>query len=132
MLEEPMLPFHFQLASTAIATLRGMGLPLASLQPEQLLRTARKRCGLFDVELGSLEQEALARLCWSAENDGDLHPLGRVGVHDMIVTALVNRLLWVRQRSLMPDELSAPAALSSDWHAKKRHHAAAPATSTCG
>lgn len=88
--------------------LRGLGVPLFNFKPEALLRAARRQTGLTRFDADASFHEALEQLCASAENDGDLHFLGRVGIHNMFVTALRQRLLLMDLRSREPKRLETP------------------------
>ena len=70
-----------------------MGLPVSSLSPHTLTRKAQKTTGM-NYPLNELQNEALQRLCESAEHDACLHPLGRFGVASILVSAIENNLRW--------------------------------------
>lgn len=108
MLEQDPIPLMMRVAEAVGSGLRGLGVPLFKFTPEALLQAARRQTGLTGFDADANFHEALERLCASAENDGDLHFLGRTGIHGMFVTALRQRLLLMDLRRREPKRLETP------------------------
>ena len=108
MLEEPQPPLYMRGIAGALTLLRTAGIEMLSLHPEVLLREACKRTGLQETMLGDLEVTALNKLCESAEQDAQLHSIGRYAVREVIVSALSNRLLRVEHGQREPERFHAP------------------------
>ena len=88
----PSLPLRFRLLNAAGKSLRAAKLPFARFDEEALREAAVKETGLNDFG-DPYHREGLLRLLESAEEDADLHFVGRLAYREVVVNSLVNRLL---------------------------------------
>jgi hypothetical protein len=95
------LPFRFRLLNVVGRSLRATKLPDARFDEETVHRVAKKQTGLSDFG-DPYYREGLSRLLGSAENDADLHFVGRLAYREIIVNSLANRLMLgeARKRTL--------------------------------
>ncbi len=100
-------PLWFRAFNRAGALAAGMGVRLVSLEPEALIRRARRRTGLDDLGDTS-DREGLERLCLSLEDDARLSLGGRIVMRDNITNALVNRLRLLEARKRTPATFETP------------------------
>ena len=85
-------PLRYRLINRLGSGLRRLGLPLARLDPSDLMKAVVSQTGLTDFGDGQF-REGLDVLLRSAEQDGRLHFVGRMALQGLVVTALQNRLL---------------------------------------
>jgi hypothetical protein len=95
-------PLGLRLLNGAGAVLRGLGLPLVRLDPDSLLRAARRSTGLDDFGDDAF-RERLARLSASLEDEARLTLLGRVIARRDLVRLLAGRLRLVDLRKRHPE-----------------------------
>ena len=87
----PQSPRGLRAGNLILSSLNKLGLAGCSLQPDDLLRTARKRTRL--KHLGdTYSREALERLSASMDNEAELTPIGRLLTRELLVTGLSNQL----------------------------------------
>src|SRR3712207_5154038 len=101
------LPLRFRLLNKAGASLRAAKLPLARFDMDSVCEAAIKETGLIDFGAPHY-REGLSRLLESAENDADLHFLGRLAYRDMITGSLATRLLLTEASKRTPDIFERP------------------------
>lgn len=81
------------------------GLPLPSLAPDAIVEAARKRAG--GDELGDDSyREPLERYVDAAESEAELTTLGRLGVRQMLVSSLANRIQLAGYEREHPETLT--------------------------
>ena len=96
------LPLRFRLWNTAAKYSQARRLPIARLDEETLNKAAIKETGLTDFGDPSY-REGLLALIESAEKDANLHFIGRMLVHGMVVNYLANRLLLAEALKRKPE-----------------------------
>ena len=103
-------PIRHSLAVRAVngaaAALRRIGIEIAKLEPESLKRAAVRRAGVGDFGPDDFEP-GLASFCRSLEHDARLTPIGRRGLRDFVINALVTRLQRVELRKRRPELFAA-------------------------
>ena len=82
-------------------------LPFMRLDEESLKTTAMKQTGLSDFG-DPYYQEGLRRLLKSAEEDANLHPIGRFTTNDIVTNYLAQRLKLVETRKKEPEIFRQP------------------------
>jgi hypothetical protein len=100
--ERPPLPLRFRLQNKKAKFLNANNKPVACLDEETLCREAIEETGLTDFG-NPYHREGFFKLLESAEQDANLHYIGRTCVHGMIVTFLTNRLLLAEARKQNPN-----------------------------
>ncbi len=84
-------PLALRAVNGAAGVLRRLGIEIASLEPDSLLRAAVREAGLDDF--GPNDFLRGLRVCTlSLEADARLTPIGRKGLRDFLINALVTRL----------------------------------------
>lgn len=83
------------------------GLARARLKVDPLLRAATLQTGLTDFRDPGFP-EGLRVLPDSVERDANLHPNGRLGVRQVVVDGLVNRLLLTEAQRHTPEIIARP------------------------
>lgn len=73
-----------------------------------LMERAARSVRLSDFAPDAQFTEGLDQLCRSIERDVQPTLLGRILLHDVVGRALVNRLLWVRERRIAPERTAGP------------------------
>lgn len=101
------LPLGFRLLNAAGRSLGASRLPIARLDEESVLGAATKETGLTDFG-ASYYREGLSRLLVSAEEDAELHFVGRLAFRETVVNSLVNRLLLTEARKRTPEVFQRP------------------------
>jgi hypothetical protein len=96
------------LAGTCLSTLEHLGIAAFPISPEELIKAAQRQTGLENLQLSTQQQLALAKLCFSANHEAMLHPLGRIGIRDILVTALANRQLLQHMKEQYPERFNTP------------------------
>ena len=108
MLEEDTAPLTFRITRTIGEALWRVGCPPFGLEPQLLLQRARRQTGLHDFAADHRFEQALLRLCISANNEAQLHFFGRMGIQSMFLSALRQRLTWVQIQRKNPKVLRTP------------------------
>ncbi len=101
------LPLGFRFLNATGRYLRAAHLPIARLDEESVLEAAVKETGLTDFG-PPYYREGLSRLLISAEEDADLHFVGRLAFRETVVNSLVNRLLLTETRKRTPEVFQRP------------------------
>ena len=101
------LPLRFRMLNALGGALQKMGLQIAPLRIDRLQQKAIKQSGLSDFGDPRYE-EGLRVLVQSAEEDANLHTLGRLIYKNMIIDKLVNRLKWVDAQKSKPEWFTEP------------------------
>jgi hypothetical protein len=86
---------------------RRLGITPISLDPDRLEAATRRKARLDDFG-DPYYREGLNRLVDSLEQDAELNLLGRFALRQMIVRALINRLLLQQDRGAKPEVYNAP------------------------
>jgi hypothetical protein len=100
------LPFAIRALNAGLGALARMGPRLPRLNPEDLLRSARRQTGLENYG-SDYFREPLRRLCESLEQDARLSAFGRIIARQDILRLLRNRLMLeetFRQHPQIADE----------------------------
>lgn len=87
--------------------MRATKLPVARFDMDSVCEAAIKETGLTDFGAPHY-REGLSRLLESAENDADLHFVGRLAYREMITSSLATRLLLTEARKRTPDIFERP------------------------
>src|SRR5687768_16812846 len=107
-------PLAVRAVNGAAAALRRLGVEFTSLEPASLLRAAVRETGLDDFGPPDFEQ-GLGVFTLSLTTDARLTPIGRKGLRDFLINALVTRLRRVELLRTHPhwfqSELVAPLVL---------------------
>jgi hypothetical protein len=98
----PRLPFAVRAANRVAGGLRAVGVPLARLDEDSLLREARRSTGLADLGEGPFV-EPLRLLIDSLEREARLTFLGRTIARRELVRLIENRLRLVEDRRVHPE-----------------------------
>ena len=108
----PHRPRAVRLANRVGAGLARLG-ARASLEPDDLLRTAMRRTGLADFGDPSF-REPFEVLLRSIEDEARLHPVGRLITRERLIGVLVNRLRVARalRAGAVAPELAAPIVIT--------------------
>ncbi|MGB2763226.1 MAG: sulfotransferase [Candidatus Aminicenantaceae bacterium] len=96
------LPSHFRLLNGIGQLLKAAKLPIAQFEEDAVCKAAMKHTGLTDFG-DPYYREGLLQLLDSAENDANLHAIGRFSIHYWIVNNLANRLLLTEARKRSPE-----------------------------
>lgn len=100
------LPLHFRLLNGLGQLLKAAKLPIAQFEEGAVCKAAMKHTGLTDFG-DPYYREGLLQLLDSAENDANLHAIGRFSIHYWIVNNLANRLLLTEARKRSPETFEA-------------------------
>jgi hypothetical protein len=103
----PNLPLRYQVVSTLGRLFVAAGLQNTRLDEGAVCQAAIKQTGLTDFG-DPYYRQGLLRLLESAEQDANLHPLGRLMVNDMTTNYLVQRLRMVETRKQEPEIFEKP------------------------
>ena len=110
-IEPPQLPLLLRVFNGVMSNLGGVGRRLIDLDPERLLRTARKKSALDDFG-SDYFVDPLRRLCSSLEQDAHLTGLGRAMARQDLLRLLNNRLQFVdlfkRHPEIADEKIVAP------------------------
>ena len=101
------LPFRFRLLNLAGRSLGAAHLSIGRFDEEAVHRAAMKQTGLTDFG-DPYYREGLSSLLRSAENDAELHFVGRLAYREIIVSSLANRLLLTQARKRAPEVFQRP------------------------
>lgn len=101
------LPFMYKVANVLGKPLSAAGLPAMRLNEAAVTASAMKQTGLTDFG-DSYYREGLLPLLESADNEADLHPLGRFMANDIITNYLAQRLWLVETRKKEPELFQEP------------------------
>ncbi len=101
------LPLGFRILNAAGKSLRAAHLPIARLGQETVHKAAVKETGLTDFG-AHYYREGLSWLLVSAENEANLHFVGRLAYRETIVNSLVNRVLLTKARKRTPEVFQRP------------------------
>lgn len=96
------LPLRFRIFNVLGAVVQKIGFQIAPLRVDGLQQEAMKQSGLSDFGDPRYE-EGLRVLVQSAEEDANLHPLGRIIYKSIITEKLVQRLKWVDAQKTNPE-----------------------------
>jgi hypothetical protein len=111
MLPLPRLPWPMRLANRVGATLRAVGVPLGTLDPDALLDAARRRTGLDDFGDAAF-RDGLARLASAWDREARLTPVGRAMARRQALDLLESRLRmqqeWNRHPEMAAGDVRAP------------------------
>ena len=99
---KPSLVFPFRFANNVAKYMHASRLPQARLDEEALCEAAIRSTSLTDFG-DPYYREGLLTLLESAEKDANLHFVGRICLHGMIVTYLSNRLLLMEAQKRSPE-----------------------------
>jgi hypothetical protein len=108
-LEPTRHPLAVRAVNGAAAALRRLGIEIASLEPASLLKAAQREAGLSDFGPRDFEQ-GLGVFTLSLEADARLTPIGRKGLRDFLINALVTRLQRTELRRTRPGLFSTELA----------------------
>ncbi len=112
--QQPRSPLGLRLANTLMRPLNTLGLGKASLDPNDLLRAARKKTGLNHIDQPE-SVEALDRLCQAMEQEADLTPMGRLFTREMLIGGLCKQLQlkdWIeRHPEILDEPITAPVVI---------------------
>jgi hypothetical protein len=103
----PRLKLRFRLLNSVAKGLKAGRWSVARLDEETLCNEAIKKIGLSDFGHPHY-REALLRLITAAEEEANLHFIGRIVLHGMIVMFLSNRLLLAEARKRTPEIFQQP------------------------
>jgi hypothetical protein len=95
-------PLVLRAVNSAAGALRRLGIEIASLEPASLMRAAVREAGLSDFGPGDFER-GLGVIALSLESDARLTPIGRKGLRDFLINALVTRLQRTELRRTRPE-----------------------------
>src|SRR2546430_11766246 len=96
----PLLPVRlFNGSGALLEKTRSSSTPAAAID---LIRTAKRRCGLDDFGEGEFF-EALSRLLESCNNEARLNLVGKIALRTNTLQTLCSRLRMERDRQLYPD-----------------------------
>ena len=99
---QPIRPlFPIRLFNRFGALLEKTPIPLTRSVPEDLIDTAKRRCGLEDFGEGEFF-EALSRLIESCQREARLSLIGKIALKTDIIETLISRLQMERDRHLYP------------------------------
>ncbi len=101
------LPLRFRFLNIVGKSLQAMSLPVARFDEETVRKAAMKETGLTNFG-DPYYREGLLELLESAENDADLHFVGRLAYRETIVNSLGSRLLLTEARKRSPDVFERP------------------------
>lgn len=101
------LPFSYRAANSVGKLLQAAGISSLRLDEETLAEMAKKRTGLSDFG-DPYYREGLLKLLESAENDANLHPLGRYMTNEIVTNYLVQRLYLTETRKTSPEIFEQP------------------------
>src|SRR6186713_2218945 len=101
------LPWPARALNATSVALADLGLELCELDPTKIRLLAQEAAGGDDAG-GPEFEEGFAVALESAERDARLTLLGRLGIRDMLVNALTQRILRVRLRRERPELFETP------------------------
>jgi hypothetical protein len=100
-------PLLYRAFNALSKPLAAAGLPSFRLDEESVSEAAIKQTGLTDFG-DSHYRQGLLRLLESAEQDANLHPLGRYMARNIIINYLVQRLRLIETRKTEPEVFEEP------------------------
>lgn len=100
-------PLPYKAANAFGAVMVAARLPVMRLDEESLKEAAMKQTGLSDFG-DPYYQEGLQQLLKSAEEDANLHPIGRYTTNDIVTNYLAQRLKLVETRKKAPKIFQQP------------------------
>jgi hypothetical protein len=101
-------PFIYKVLNALGKVAVAANLPIMHLDEESVRDAAIKRTGGLADFGDAYHTNGLLRLLDSAENDANLHPIGRFTVNDTIVNYLAQRLWLVEKRKNQPQRFQHP------------------------
>lgn len=112
--QQPRSPLGLRLANTVLKPFNHLGLGKASLDPNDLLRAARKKTGFNHIDQPD-SVDALDRLCKSLEQEANLTPMGRIFTREMLISGLCKQLElkhWIdRHPEILDETITAPVVI---------------------
>ena len=103
----PPLPARFRFLNAVGRFLQAVNPPLTRFDEETVCKAAMKQTGLADFG-DPHYREGLLRVLESAEDDANLHFIGRLATRDVIISSLASRLLLMEARKRTPDVFQRP------------------------
>ena len=103
----PPLPTRVRFLNAVGRFLQAVNPPLTRFDEETVCKAAMKQTGLADFG-DPHYREGLLRVLESAEDDANLHFIGRLATRDVIISGLANRLLLTEARKRTPDVFQRP------------------------